>query len=346
MSSSVRPPATLLDIANATGVSVATVSKVLNNRVGVRPERRERIRAALEQFSYQKPQPRPRTAPLAALTVTTFDRYAANDHYYVATMRGITDEAERLGCTMALELALLGEGYTAVDPASLFRRDPPSAVLLLGIDQAPVVEAVAALGCPAVIVNGMDPSMRLSSISPDHYYGSWAAAHHLIAAGHRRLLHLTHIYRDTMQHRLDGFCLALAQAGIPFDATRDVLDTGSASLSSLSASQAIERRLAEGPLDCTGIVCASDMLALGAMQALLSAGYRVPQDVSVIGFDDLPISEHCEVPLSTMHVEREEMGRLAVRTLYDLNATPQASPRRIEMGMRLVERASVAPPPA
>ncbi|WP_176086812.1 LacI family DNA-binding transcriptional regulator [Martelella sp. HB161492] len=338
--------ATLHDIAEASGVSISTVSKVLNERAGVSPDNRARVLQMVEELGYRRPDSKLRTGPeIGSVTIVTFDRYAANDHYYVDTMRGLTDEARHLGWDVALDLALIGDGYTKVSPEALFRRATPESVVLLGIDQPPVVEAVAALGCPAVIVNGMDPMMRLSSISPDHYYGSYAATRHLIEKGHKRFLHVSHIFRDTVAQRVDGMRHALDEAGIGFDPVRNVLDTGSANFSSLDASNAIARLLEEGRFDYSAIVCASDMLAIGVTQALLSAGIRVPEDVSVIGFDDLPISTHCEVPLSTMHIERGEMGRLAIRMLAEQAAGKLTSRRRVSMTMQLVERHSVAPPP-
>lgn len=338
--------ATLHDIAAASGVSISTVSKVLNERVGVSANNRARVMQVIEDLGYRRPESKLRTGPeLSSVSIVTFDRYAANDHYYVDTMRGLTDEARHMGWDVALDLALIGDGYTRVEPETLFRRGKPESVVLLGIDQPDVVAAIAALDCPAVIVNGIDPMMRVSSISPDHYYGSYVATKHLIDQGHRKFLHVTHIFRDTVAQRVDGMRHALSDAGIAFNPATDLLDTNSANFSSLDASNAIRLMLDEGRFDHTAIVCASDMLAIGVTQALLSAGYRVPEDVSVVGFDDLPISAHCEVPLTTMHIERGEMGRLGIRMLADQAAGKLVSRRRIGMTMHLVERMSVAPPP-
>lgn len=342
----VAQTATLHDIAEASGVSISTVSKVLNERAGVSPGNRARVLQVVDDLGYRRPDSKLRPTPsLGSVSIVTFDRYAANDHYYVDTLRGLTDEARHLGWDASLDLALIGDGYTRVDPDKLFRRGKPESVVLLGIDQEQVVEAVAKLDCPAVIVNGVDPLMRVSSISPDHYYGSFRATQHLIDKGHRKFLHVSHIYRDTVAQRVDGMRHALDRAGIGFDPARDLLDTGSANFSSLDASNAIRRLIDEGRFDHTAIVCASDMLAIGVTQALLSAGYRVPEDVSIVGFDDLPISNHCEVPLTTMHIERGEMGRLAIQMLADQAAGKLVSRRRIGMTMNLVERMSVAPPP-
>nr|WP_272210286.1 substrate-binding domain-containing protein [Marinicella sp. W31]MDC2876151.1 substrate-binding domain-containing protein [Marinicella sp. W31] len=180
---------------------------------------------------------------------------------------------------------------------------------------------------------------------PDHYYGSYMATRHLIEKGHKRFLHVGHIFRDTVVQRMDGMKHALNEAGIAFDQQRDFLDTGSADLTSYDAAGAIQRMLDEKRFDHTAIVCASDTLAMGTIQALISAGLRVPDDVSVIGFDDLPFSAHCEVPLTTMHIERGEMGRIGIKMLVEQMTGKLVSKSRVGMTMSLVERMSVAAPP-
>nr|WP_272210285.1 LacI family DNA-binding transcriptional regulator [Marinicella sp. W31]MDC2876150.1 LacI family DNA-binding transcriptional regulator [Marinicella sp. W31] len=158
--------ATLHDIAAASGVSISTVSKVLNERVGVSPNNRARVMQVVEDLGYRRPESKLRSAPdISSVTIVTFDRYAANDHYYVDTMRGLTDEARQLGWDLVLDLAHINEGYTRVDPKTLFRRGKPESVILLGLDQPAVIQATVEIGCPAVIVHGMDPLMRLSSVS-------------------------------------------------------------------------------------------------------------------------------------------------------------------------------------
>ncbi|WP_319413618.1 LacI family DNA-binding transcriptional regulator [uncultured Cohaesibacter sp.] len=338
--------ATLSDVASAAGVSISTVSKVLNDKTGVSKNNRQRVLRIVQDLGYRKAEPKSKKAPnIGSVTIVTFDRYAANDLYYVDTMHGIAEEAQRMGWNISLDLALIGDGYTKVNPESLFRRGKPESVIMLGLDQQDLVDAVAALGCPAVIVNGMDPSMRVSSISPDHYFGSYEATQFLLEKGHRRFLHISHIFRHTVAQRIDGMRLALASAGVEFDMQRDFLDTGSANFTSLDASRAIEQRLAEGNFDYTAIVCASDMLAIGATQALVSAGYRVPEDISIVGFDNLPVSAHCEVPLTTMHIDREEMGRMAIKLLAEQATGDLVSNQRVGLTLHMVERKSVAEPP-
>lgn len=337
--------ATLADIAAAAGVSVGTVSKALNDKIGVSPANRARIMRAVDELGYRKPEARGRSpATLTSATILTYDRFVANDSFYGEILRGITEEAEQLGLTLGVELLFHGE--PSVDPSTLFRRGDPESIIMLGLDQPAVVDAVAARGCPAIILNGMDPAMRIDSVSPDYHFGGWAAARHLILKGHRRLLHVTHPFRESLTLRLEGFRKALERSGIPFDEKKHVLDTGDAGLTSAGAQKAVAALLSQGGFEATALCCVSDMLAIGAMRAVLAAGLRVPEDVSITGFDDLPVSAHCEVPLTTFHIERAEMGRSAVRMLLEGASRRERGGKRLSIGVQLIERASVAPPPA
>lgn len=341
-----KPPrsATLSDIAAAAGVSVGTVSKALNAKVGVSPVNRERIMRAMEAVGYRKSDGRPRqSTSLGTATIVTYDRYVGNDSFYGEILRGITEEAERIGLGLGVEMLFHGE--PTPDPSSLFRRGLPESVIMMGLDQPVLVDAVAAMGCPAVIINGMDPAMRIDSVSPDYHFGGWAAAQHLLDKGHRNLLHVTHPFRESLTLRLEGFRKALERSGIAFDADRHLLDTDDAGLTSAGAQQAVTRLIDSGKFEATALCCVSDMLAIGAMRAVLAAGFRVPEDVSITGFDDLPISAHCEIPLTTFHIERAEMGRAAVHMLLEGAANPHRNGRRLSLGVQLVERASVAAPP-
>jgi DNA-binding LacI/PurR family transcriptional regulator len=336
--------ATLADVAERAGVSVASVSKVLNNRVGVSAENRARVQRAMEALGYQR---RGARAPDKAerMTIVTLDQYVNDDHFYGAILRALIDEGAAQGYRVEIELL-------PTNPPGVFERVPdslktirPDALVLLGLDRPDVLDLVAGFGRPAVIVNGMDPQMRLDSISPDFHFGGWTATRHLLGLGHRDIVHITHPYRKSITRRLDGFRDALADAGIAFDPARHILDLGNPRLINVAARDFVEARLARDGLAATAFFCVTDLVALGTIQALAARGIRVPEDVSVVGFDDLPISSHSLPTLTTMRIERAELGHLAVRMLAERAARPDASVRRLGLGVRLVERASTAAPP-
>ncbi len=204
-----------------------------------------------------------------------------------------------------------------------------------------LLDAVAQLGCPAVIVNGMDKQMRIASVSPDYYSGGWLATRHLIEAGHREIVHVTHPHRISLQQRLAGFRDALEESGITFDPASHVIDINSKQLLSTEAQQVMKRYLADGKPACTAFFCASDMIALGVSQALTAAGYKVPQDFSIVGFDDLAVCTLSTPALTSLAVSRDQLGRIAINILQEQLGNAGQPIRRISTGVRLVKRDSV-----
>ncbi len=174
-----------------------------------------------------------------------------------------------------------------------------------------------------------------------HYSGGWLATRHLIDAGHRDIVHVTHPHRISLQQRLGGFRDALEEAGIVFDPAKHVIDICSKQLLSTEARQVMERYLAAGKPDCSAFFCASDMIALGVLQALVAAGYKVPQDFSIVGFDDLAVGTLSTPALTTLAVSRDQLGRNANRMLLEQLGNTGQPIRRISTGVRLMERDSV-----
>ncbi|MET3600937.1 LacI family DNA-binding transcriptional regulator [Martelella mangrovi] len=334
--------ATLQDVANAAGVSVGTVSKALNRREGVSPEVTSRIIDTARRLGYQKRQLAPQPVyAIGSTTIVTFDHFIVSGQFYGEILDAILEESERQGIATSVELVPSGNLESFLERGRLFTAQRPESIIVLGIDQPELVDAIAALGCPAVLVNGADRHMRVSSVSPDYHFGGWAAARHLLEQGHRNIAHVTHLRRVSFALRLDGFRDALADFGIAYDPEIHLIDTQSPALMSEDARLAVEARMSAGTFDYTGFVCAADMLAVGVMQAAAGAGLSIPDDISVIGFDDLPICAHCNPPLSSIHVDRREIGRTAVSLLLERSSLPQLPERRLAMGVSVTPRASV-----
>ncbi len=334
--------ATLQDVAAAAGVSVGTVSKALNRRDGVSPTVAAQIIDTARRLGYQKRQLPPEPAyAVATTTIVTFDRFVVSGQFYGEILDSILKESERRGLATRVELLPSVEISTLLAQKHWFGRERPESLIVLGIDTPELLDAITELGCPAVIVNGTDRRMRIPSVSPDYHFGGWLAARHLLEQGHRKIVHVTHPWRVSFALRLDGFRDALADFGITYDPAVHLIDTQSRALMSFDARRAVEERLGAGTLDCTGFVCAADMLAVGVMQAATAAGLSVPDDISVIGFDDLPVSSHCTPPLSSIRIDRQEMGRTAIDLLLERAAIPDRVARRVGIGVSLVSRASV-----
>jgi len=176
-------------------------------------------------------------------------------------------------------------------------------------------------------------------VSPAFRAGAHLATRHLIERGHREILHVTSLHRSTCRKRLDGFRDALRGAGLPF---RDDMVINLDSYAADFVERAMAEKVASGPLPATAVFCVTDSAALGLISALRRAGYSVPRDLSVIGFDDMPMSALFAPRLTTIHVDREAIGRAAVERLIARVAMPDEPAWRIELGGHLAERDSVA----
>src|SRR3954447_24283026 len=171
---------TLHDIARAAGISIASVSKVLNNRPGVSEESRRRVLGIADELGYLGRAGRPARAAVNGVTILTLSRYFSDSQFYEDIFQGIVDEAEAQSLHTDVRL-LPSDGPDAeVDVSDIFRTGRPDSVLLLGLDQPAILDQVVQSGVPAVIINGLDPMMRLSSISPDNRFAGWLATRRLL----------------------------------------------------------------------------------------------------------------------------------------------------------------------
>ncbi len=330
----------LAAIAARAGVSISTVSRVLNGVPTISAPVRRRVLDCAASLGYRAtPEPPPVGSVRHIGFFVTFPPASASLSPFYGD---ILDGVERECRTRGLHLS-----YTVLDrvenaPDALLARVAENRIdagLFLSLDDRPLIAAVARGGLPAVIVNAEHPGSSLDTFVPDNHAGGYDATRHLIAQGHRRILHLTLLHRATFHQRLDGYKAALAEAGIPFDPSL-VLETP---LDTEAADEALRRRLATGR-DFTAVFCTNDLAAIGALRALRAARLRVPEECSLVGYDDIPMAAYTDPPLTTMRVARRELGALALRRLVDRAADPVLTPIRVTLACRLIERASVAPP--
>jgi LacI family transcriptional regulator len=332
-SSLARERVTLADIAVAAGVSIATVSKVRNGRTDVAASTRSRVEAVLADHKYRrKPMGRARLIDLA---------FADLSPWSVEIIRGAEHAAAAEGCRLAVSV-VSGEAATEAWLARLSGGQIDGVILVL-TELAPVYrEQLAAMFLPVVIVDPVgQPDPRIPSIGATNWAGGLMATEHLIEIGHRRIGIITG--RPALlcsQARLDGYRSALGRAGIPADPSLifagDFLFEGA-----LVAAQDM-LGLADPP---TAIFAGSDMQAMGVYEAARLRKLRIPDDLSVVGFDDLPMSAWVSPPLTTVVQPLASMAAMATRTVLDsLGGRIDTSSNRVELTTSLVVRASTAPP--
>lgn len=342
------PTTTLRDIADAAGVSVAAASKVLNNRGGVSEESRQRVLAAADQLGYQGRTARAmQRAGVGTATMIIPAAYYSDPQFYEDVIKGVLDTCAANALSVEVRLiAPTSEGGHA-EIQEILAAEDRGALIAVGLDDAGMMRRIAAAGVPAVLINGMDRSMQLDSVLPDNWSAGWLATQHLLAAGHRNIVHITLPHRLTMQRRMDGFSVAIEEAGLGFDPARHILHLGEMGYAETQARSAITTAFEAGRLqDVTAFFCSSDMVAFGVMQGLQSLGFVIPDHFSIIGLDDVALSGNSRPPLTTMRIQRTELGRTGVQLLLDRIANPSRSAVRLNLGVHLVERATVGKPRA
>lgn len=339
---------TMTDVATAAGVSQTTVSLVLNPHSGAKLSEatRNRVLDAVARLGYRSTR---QAAPAPArpgggrnLIVYLADELSTTQHPAV-NIDGAREAAWNHNCLLAVYAT---RGDEALELATLQATLANPSVL--GIIYATIstreVELPHGFGeLPAVLLNCYDAERRYPSVVPAEVAGGHVGTEHLLARGHRRIGFINgEPWMDAARDRLKGYRQALATADLPFDPrlVRDgdwMVDTGRAHALSL---------LAE-PAPPTALFCANDLMAIGAIDAVRSLGLRVPEDVSVLGYDDQEVARHMDPPLSTMVLPNFELGQTAVDLLVQRAASmaaPAERQRMLKVECPLVERSSVAAP--
>lgn len=328
---------TIADVAAEAGVSVATVSKVINDRYGVAEETSAHVRKVIERLGY--------TSSLVAQSL----RSRRSNVIGILTADIEAFNAELLkGAAQAIR----GSGYDLVvfsdcgpreDQAGWERRSlgRVSALTDGAILVTPSSVDQSAAG-PVVAVDHNVRSTTMATVDSDNLRGAIAATEHLIGLGHRRIGFLAgRPDLESAQLREQGYRRALEDAGIAFDP--DLVRVGGYHA---DPARSAARELLEAEQRPTAIFAANDVSAIETIAVARALDLRVPEDLSVVGFDNVPESALCEPPLTTVDQSIQQMGYEAVRMLIGLIEEPTTPPAQVVLPTRLVERGSCRPPAA
>jgi LacI family xylobiose transport system transcriptional regulator len=330
---------TLADIAAEASVSLATVSKVLNGRTDVARATRVRIERLLHEYGYLRRAPGT-GAGIARMIELVF--HELESEWAIEIIRGV----ERVTLEAGISLILTESGDRHSPGAAwidgVLRRRPIGVILVFS-DLAPVEKhKLRSRGVNFVVVDPADePEPDVASIGSANWAGGFAAAQHLIELGHRRVGMICGP-EDMLCSvaRVDGYRSALERAGIGFDP--ELLRTGDFHVAG-GHRAAIELLDLEPPP--TAIFAGSDLQALGVYEAARPRGIRIPDDLSVVGYDDLRISRWVGPPLTTIRQPLVEMAETAARLLIRMVEDPEAPVnRRVDLATSLVVRESTAAP--
>jgi len=329
---------TIKDIATRAGVSTATVSYVINGSRPVSPKLTERVQRAVLELGYAPNAVAQSLRQARTRSIGLLVPDNANP-FYAELAKGVEDEAFERGYSVLLCNSNSSPDREARYLELLVAKRVDGLLIsptTSGIDQlAPLL----ARRVPIVAFYRDPGQLPLDSIRVDNARMGYTATSHLIELGHRAIAFIRPASKGASAKRVDGYRQALEDAGLGADdrlapvgdnhfdggaaAAQDLLDTG---------------------LPFTAVVAANDAMALGAMGTLQHAGYRVPDDVSVVGIDDIRLASYAVPPLTTISQPKYEAGRQALGFLVDRLEGADAPPRRILLESRLVTRGSTASP--
>lgn len=315
---------TMRDIAGRIGVSVVSVSKALSGDSGVSQELREKIVRLATEMGYVNPNTR--RAPAAKsldIGVLVPMRFFKPDSYYAMLAPMLVQELTNAGHFCLLE-TLDEAAEEALELPNLIRRRHVDGLILLGEPTNAYLQAIITQPTPLIFLDFYDDRGSAPAVVGDNTYGAYRLTNHLIKNGHRDIAYVGRTsFTSSVMDRFLGYYRAMLAAGLPVR-PQWILD---------DRDEHGDVRAPQLPQEMpTAFVCNCDLTAHRLMEALLARGYRIPEDVSVVGFDDYPATPSALPALSSFRLDYEAMLRSAVQLISDCCANQNAMPGRLVIG--------------
>jgi len=331
------------EVAAAAGVSPSTVGNVLNNPDIVAPETRTRVEQAMAQIGFVRSGTarQLRGLPSRMVGVVTLD---AGNPFYAEVNRGIEDRLAEDGC-MALVSSSDAQLARELQALSAMEEHGVRGIIVAPADERlDRLAGVSDRGTPVVLLDHPRGPLDLCAVTVDNALAGALVADHLIALGHQRI---ALVWPETavgpVCDRRDGIRHALAAAGL--DPRRALTEVAVARLRNIDAADAAVDAILADPHRPTAVVCYNDLTALGVMRGAERRGVAVPDEISLVGFDDLQFSGLLSPKLTTVHNPKYAIGRRCAELLL-AEADPDHRHREVLLRPALVVRESTAPPMA
>ena len=317
---------TIYDLAREAGVGIGTVSRCLNNHPSVSPHTRAKVLAVSERLNYQPHAYAQRLASKKTNTTSTIIPFFTN-YFFIEVLQGVQDKAGELG----FDLILYGVNNPAQAEYYLRRslhRGHVDGVMFFSMKfPESYVAKFQQINLPIVLVDTFHT--EFDSIRVKNREGATQATQHLINLGHRNIAMINaSMNTQPAKERLEGFKFALEEAGIPFSMDNVIVaDAGKQDGFNREAGYASMKELVRrntGTAGISALFIASDVQAIGALDAARDLGVRVPEDMAIVSFDDIELAQHAQ--LTTMRQPMYEMGILALEKLHARMKNPSAPP--------------------
>lgn len=329
---------TIFDVADEAGVSYSTVSRVINNKSNVNADTRERVLHAMEQLGYVGNIPARSLAGGTSRVVGLLVDHL-NNSYMGEIIRGIDEMLEVNNYNLMLYTTHRRKTKESAYVTKLTRNFADGLLLILPRNEKAYLETLHQRRFPYVLVDYQGSNQQVPSVIATNRKGAYDATTYLITLGHRRIGFITGTMEfGCARERLAGYRAALADQGIAFDPELVCEGDFLQPQGYRCAEQLLS--LAAPP---TALFVSNDVMAFGAIEAAGVRGLHIPEDLSIIGFDDIPQAAHVHPALTTVRQPLEEMGRCAATLLFKYIANPLAEVERIELPTELIIRESCQP---
>ncbi|MEI7634165.1 MAG: LacI family DNA-binding transcriptional regulator [bacterium] len=335
---------TMKDVARRLNVSVSSVSVALNRKPGVTGALRDEVLRTCHQLGYNTRRIVTKSQRGGNVGfIMSKNMPLKSEVYFTQMLMGAETFAEERQFHLLMNTVSVGND----DPFQLPRcfSKQIKGLLIAGYFPAKYVEFLQGQGVPMVLLEYDIPSMPLNAVMCDNYYGAFSAVRHLIDRGHRSIALISGM-KDRISEflRVQGFVSAMREAQLPIESELTVEDLKSPEIGAgYKATLGILRR---HPPRLDAFFCITDNYATGCMRAIQESGLKVPDNISVIGFDDMEWVSHLTPPLTSLHVPREVIGEAGMMRLIELVEAgveqEPPMPMRVVLPVRLIERGSVA----
>ncbi len=330
---------TIRDVAALAGVSINTVSRVLNDKGEVSPETKDKIQEAIKTLKY-------RPNPFARSLVSKQSRIIGQ----IVTDCTNPNNAQQIRSVQNLT-AEQGYSVMLVDTAEEHSREVAAIELMvekmvdgflitpLQYDNSHLFKLKEEVNLPFVLTNRNIPELAVDVVLHNNFAGTYQATRYLVGLGHKHIAYITSRRQVwTVAERLGGYREGLLEAGLDFDESL-VIQTN---LNLESAFEATKNLLKLHPRP-TAIFAYNDMMAIGVLKALKEAGLKIPEDISLVGYDDIIYSQFLEVPLTTVRQKTRELAEIAASVLLRRITNPNVPLEKIVLEPELVVRNSTGP---
>jgi LacI family transcriptional regulator len=333
--------ATIVDVAREAGVSYTTVSRVLSGYEFVKESTRKRVMEAVEHLGYVANLHARKLRGGRSQVIGLLVPYL--EHNYVSTiMQGIDQELERADYDLMLYTTRRQRDKESLYVSTIANGLTEGLLLVAPLVPSSYLDMLREQEFPYVLIDQVDASEKSAVVDTTNWQGAYDATRYLNQLGHTHIAFIAGLSdaRSAVE-RLAGYKEALADCDIPFQ-EEWVVEGGYGQKGGYEATMTLLQQVSPPP---TAIFAANDLSAFGAMEAVRSAGLCIPDEISILGFDDIPQASLVYPKLTTVHQPLEQMGRVAVKMLLEQIEDRRRLPRRVTLATRRVIRDSCAPIP-